>query len=210
MEILGSDHDSVVIRVNSKLSAGDSDYENLYTIRKDGSIEVKAGLKIRKEEMPELPRFGMKLVMPGAYRNIDWYGRGPEENYWDRKSGSFIGVYSGTVMEQYTPYSYPQENGNKTDVRWISLTNDQGEGLIIEGLQPLEINAHHYLEDSFDEKITHTILVPFDNLTELCIDLHQMGVGGDNSWGEYPHAEYRLTEKEYYYGFIIRPTALNY
>ncbi len=207
INILSQTDDSVVLITKSTLPAGESDYSNTYTIRNDGSVEVKAYLRINTDTMPELPRFGMKLVIPGEFNQMTWYGRGPQESYRDRKSGTFIGLYSGSVMEQYTPYIFPQENGNKTDVRWVSLQNNNGTGLMIRGLQPLEINTHQYLENDFDARVRHTIDVPFQNLVELCIDLHQMGVGGDNSWGAYPHDKYRLLGKEYQYGFIIQPFA---
>lgn len=205
VELISQSTDSAVIRTKSILSPGNSDYSNKYIIRKDGSIEIWTDLKINVDTMPELPRFGMKMAIPGEFNRITWYGRGPHENYWDRKTSAFIGVYSGTVMEQYTPYIFPQENGNKTDVRWVILENTTNLGIMIRGLQPLELNTHHYLEDDFNERVTHTIDVPFQNLVELCIDLHQMGVGGDNSWGAHPHDKYKLLEKEYSYGFVLIP-----
>ncbi len=205
VEIISNTIDSIVIRVLSKLTTGKSDYENIYTIRKDGSIEIWSHIKINEENTPELPRFGMKLVATGDLKRMTWLGRGPHESYWDRKTGAFIGLYSGTVMDQYTPYIYPQENGNKTDVRWVALQDEEGTGILVVGKQPLEINAHHYLEENFDKRVTHSINVPFQNLVELCIDFHQMGVGGDNSWGNPVHIKYKLLEKKYDYGFVIKP-----
>jgi beta-galactosidase len=204
-EIVHNTPDSVVIEVMAKLSSGDSDYSNKYIIRPDGSIEVIANIKINIQPMPELPRFGMKLATIGTLKNMIWYGRGPHETYRDRKTAAFVGLYSGTVMEQYTPYITPQENGNKTDVRWVALQDNTGLGLLVIGKQLLEINAHHYLEENFDERIFHTFDVPFQDLVELCIDFHQMGVGGDNSWGLPVHDKYKLLENNYRYGFIIKP-----
>ena len=197
--------DSIVLEVNSKLSPGNSTYNNVYIIRSDGSIEVQAKIKINPDSLPELPRFGMKLAMIGSLKQMTWYGRGPQESYWDRKSAAFVGLYSGTVMEQYTPYITPQENGNKTDVRWIAVQDSNGLGVLIVGKQLIEVNAHHYYESFFNEQTIHTIDVPFQNVTELCIDLHQQGVGGDNSWGAPVHDKYKLLAKEYTYGFIIKP-----
>jgi beta-galactosidase len=205
IKIQGSGPDSIVIAVSSVLDPGNSENFNRYTIYGDGSIRVLARLKIRVDTMPELPRYGMKLVMPGEYSNMSWYGRGPHESYWDRKTGAFLGVYSGPVINQYTPYIFPQENGNKTDVRWVRLLNERGTGLEVTGLQPLEINAHNYLDARIGEEVRHTIDIPFDNLVELCIDWHQMGVGGDNSWGQEPHDIYKLKEKEYSYEFVLKP-----
>ena len=199
--------DSVVLEVKSKLSAGNSAYSNLYVIRNDGSIEVQAHVKISSDSLPEIPRFGMKLATIGSLKQMTWFGRGPHESYWDRKTGAFIGLYSGSVMEQYTPYITPQENGNKTDVRWIALQDTNGMGILIVGKQPLEINAHHYFESYFNQQTVHTIDIPFQNITELCIDLHQQGVGGDNSWGQPVHDKYKLLGKEYSYRFVMKPIA---
>jgi beta-galactosidase len=209
VNVLSESGDSVILEVKSKLTSGNSEYRNLYIIRIDGSIEVNASLKINSDNAPELPRFGMKLSTIGSLKQMTWFGRGPQESYWDRKTGAFVGTYSGTVMDQYTPYITPQENGNKTDVRWVALQDTNGLGLIIVGKQLLEINAHHYFESSFNEQTIHTIDVPFQNVTELCIDLHQQGVGGDNSWGDPVHDQYRLLGKEYDYRFIIKPVKGN-
>jgi beta-galactosidase len=209
VNVLCETPDSVVLEVKSKLSAGTSEYRNIYIVRYDGSIEVQASLKIKPDSLPELPRFGMRLGTIGSLKQMTWFGRGPQESYWDRKTGAFVGVYSGTVMQQYTPYITPQENGNKTDVQWIALQDTNGLGLLIVGRQPLEVNAHHYFESNFNEQTVHTIDVPFQNVTELCIDLHQQGVGGDNSWGQPVHDKYKLLGKEYSYGFILKPISGN-
>jgi beta-galactosidase len=209
VNVLYETPDSVVLEVKSKLSADNLTYRNVYIIRIDGSIEVQANIKISPDSLSEIPRFGMKLATIGGLKHMTWFGRGPQESYWDRKTGAFVGLYSGTVMEQYTPYITPQENGNKTDVRWVALQDNNGIGLLVVGKQLLEINAHHYFESNFNEQTIHTIDVPFQNVTELCIDLHQQGVGGDNSWGQLTHDKYRLLEKEYTFGFIMKPIAGN-
>jgi beta-galactosidase len=207
VNVLRETPDSVVLEVKSTLSAGTSKYRNIYIVHNDGSIEVEASIRIHPDSLPELPRFGMKLAAIGSLKQMTWFGRGPQESYWDRKTGAFVGLYSGTVMQQYTPYITPQENGNKTDVRWVALQDSNGLGLLIVGRQPLEVNAHHYFENSFNEQTVHTIDVPFQNVTELCIDLHQQGVGGDNSWGQPVHDKYKLLEKEYNYGFVLKPVS---
>ena len=209
VEVIKETPDSIVIEVKSSIDSGKADYINTYTIKKDGSIEVWAEININDSSAAELPRFGMKLAAIGSLKNIIWYGRGPQETYWDRKTGALVGLYSGFVMDQYTPYITPQENGHKTDVRWIVLQDESGLGLLFVGKQLLEINAHHYLDEDFDNRVTHTTDVPFKNLVELCIDLHQMGVGGDNSWGQPVHDEYKLLEKHYRYGFVMKPVQGN-
>ena len=205
VEVAEKSDQQVVIKASCKLETGDSDYSTVYTVLPDGRIKVQADIQINDPNAPELPRFGMKLALCGDLSTMTWLGRGPQESYWDRKTAAFVGLYSGAVMDQYTPYIVPQENGNKTDVRWVGLVNEQGLGMKVIGGQLLEINAHHYLEDDFDERVTHTIDVPFKNLTELCIDLHQQGVGGDNSWGNPVHDRYRLLDKKYSYRFTLQP-----
>ena len=147
----------------------------------------------------------MKLAMPGSFDQLAWYGRGPHESYIDRKSSAFVGRYSGSVMEQFVPYIRPQENGNKTDVRWAEIHDASGIGLRFTGDPLIEFNAHHYLEKDFDDRVTHLPDVPFRNITEVVVSHRQMGVGGDNSWGALPHDEYRLLDKEYSFGFRLIP-----
>jgi beta-galactosidase len=206
----------LVIDVTYHLSDINSDYKLKYTVYPDGSLGFyaiwKAGMKL-----PEMPRFGMLFTLPDQYNHLSWYGRGPWENYSDRKTSAFIMKYNSTIEEQYSNYVRPQEMGNKTDVRWMILTDKAGNGLRIEGLQPLSISALYNRPEDFDAGLTkkqmHMSDVPpsfsyqVKPLHEviLCVDLKQRGVGGDNSWGEQPHDEYRLMEDHYGYGFIISP-----
>lgn len=193
-----------------------SDYKLKYTISPDGSVAFfaswKAGMKL-----PEMPRYGMIFTLPDQYNTINWYGRGPWENYSDRKTSAFIGKHNSTVEKQYSNYVRPQEMGNKTDVRWLILSDKSGNGLRIDGLQPLNVSALYNRPEDFDAGLTkkqmHMSDVPpsfsyqVKPLHEviLCVDLKQRGVGGDNSWGQQPHDEYRLMEDHYEYGFIISP-----
>ncbi len=186
-----------------------SDYTVIYTVYPDGRLQVNVAWKAGLNELPEMPRFGMQLNLNKAYENFTWYGRGPWENYWDRKTASFVGLYKSTVAEQYYPYLRPQENGNKTDVRWLTLTNGEGEGLRIDGLQPLSVSALNNLPEDFDPGLTkkqqHVNDINPRNEVILHVDLQQRGLGGDDSWGRRPHDQYRLTQKEYSYGYIISP-----
>jgi hypothetical protein len=159
--------------------------------------------------MPELPRFGMKMEIPGQYQNLSWYGRGPFENYCDRKTAAFVGVYHSTVEEQYFPYIRPQENGYKTDTRWIALQDSTGKGLMFIGEPLISFSALNYSIDDLDQgtrqNYKHTNdLLPKDKVF-LNIDYKQTGVGGDNSWGARPHPEYTLNYGDYEYSYIIRP-----
>jgi hypothetical protein len=99
-------------------------------------------------DLPFLPRLGFQLTLPEGYEQFTWYGRGPHENYSDRNAGAPIGIYSGSVDDQYVPYIVPEENGNKTEVRWVALTNPQGTGLLAVGDPLLEVSAHHFTTEN--------------------------------------------------------------
>ncbi|KAA6337274.1 Beta-galactosidase [termite gut metagenome] len=187
-----------------------SDYTIIYTVYADGRLQVNAHWKAGSNPLPEIPRFGMQIRLEQEFSNFTWYGRGPWENYSDRKTASFIGEYTSTVEEQYTPYVRPQENGNKTDVRWLTLTNNNGEGIRIDGLQPLSVSALNNLPEDFNKGILkkqqqHTNDINPRKEVILHVDLLQRGLGGDDSWGRGPHEEYLLKAKEYSYGYVISP-----
>ena len=147
------------------------------------------------KELPNIPRIGMQFKMPKAFDNMKWYGRGPHENYWDRKTGAAVGVYSEKVSEPAHEYVRPQENGNKTDVRWMTLTNDVGKGLKFSGLPLLSVSAWPYAMEDI-KKAMHPFELPERDFITVNVDYKQMGVGGDNSWGARTHAEYLLPAKE--------------
>ena len=189
-----------------------------FTVDGSGNINVKNQIDVTDKEAPEFPRFGINLVMPGEFDQMSWFGRGPHESYWDRKTSAFVDVYSGSVSEQYWPYIRPQENGNKTDVRWMTITNEEGMGFEFVADELLEVSAHHNILEDFEspertdgrqvegKKVVnrHTIDVKPRDLTSVNIDFRQMGVGGDNSWGALTHPKYRLTGKSYSYSFNMR------
>ncbi len=190
-------------------------YETNYTVYGTGEIVVNNHFKMTKDDLPEIVRMGMNLVMPRSFDQMSWFGRGPQESYWDRKTGAFVGLYSGSVADQFWAYLRPQENGNKTDVRWMTITDGAGNGLLFSGMPLLETSAHHNIMEDFEsvertdgrqvpgvEVINRHIndVKPRD-LTSVNVDYKQMGVGGDDSWGAWTHDEYRLTAKEYSYSF---------
>lgn len=178
-------------------------YQSDYTIFGSGDVVVKNQFKMTKDDLPEIVRLGMNLLMPRKFDQMTWFGRGPHESYRDRKTSAFVGLYNGDVADQYWPYIRPQENGNKTDVRWMSITDENGNGLFFSGMPLLSVSAHHNTLDDF-EKGKHTTDIKPRDLTSVNIDYKQMGVGGDNSWGALTHEEYRLTEKEYHYSFRMK------
>ncbi len=160
-------------------------------------------------ELPELPRFGMRFRMPESTDSLTYYGRGPWENYSDRKSAAFIELYNDNTKNQfYHGYIRPQESGYKTDVRWLQLLDHSGNGIMIEGMQPVCFSATNHSVESLDpgntKKQQHPTDLPPDDQVHLHIDLAQRGVGGDNSWGALPHDEFRLLAKKYHFGYVIR------
>ncbi len=204
---LGPSHARV--DVTGTLPAGNSGFTASYTIYGSGDIIVNQTFRPGAEGLPELPRFGMQMVLPAEFDAMTWYGRGPRENYWDRNTSAAVGVYSGHVMDQYHPYIRPQENGYKTDVRWVALTNKEGIGLLATGLPLIATAASRFLPDDYEygpekDQRHPTDMKPRD-LVVFNVDLRQMGVGGDNSWGAKPHDEYMLFPKSYSYSYRLRP-----
>ncbi len=195
-----------------------ANYNSTYTIYGSGDVVVDNHFKMTKKNLPEIVRMGMNLEMPRSYDQMSWLGRGPHESYWDRKTSAFVGLYNGSVASQYWPYVRPQENGNKTDVRWMTITDAAGNGLFFDGTPLLEVSAHHNLLVDFESMERtdgrqregdvvvnrHINDVKPRDLTSVNIDYKQMGVGGDDSWGARTHDQYRLTDKEYKYSFRMK------
>ena len=174
-------------------------------------MQINATLELPADsEAPEVPRMGMRFGLPDAYNQVAWYGRGPWENYSDRNTASLLGIYNDNTENGWTrTYIRPQESGYKTDTRWVKLTNTEGFGVSVEGLQPLSFSAMSQLTEDFDEgntkknrHVTDIVKRPF---VTLHVDLAQRGVGGDNSWYAETHEPYRLKAKKYTYGFVIKP-----
>jgi beta-galactosidase len=200
--------DGLPVKVEYELTGIAVPYTIEYFINNDGSIKVSASIDMGGRDLPELPRFGMRMQLPGRFDSLRYYGRGPRENYSDRNEGAFVGIYNDNVKNQFVNYIRPQENGYKTDVRWFALTNENGRGLQVEGAQPLGFSALHYSAESMDPGLTKkqqhpTDLAP-DNNVYLHIDYRQRGVGGDDSWGALPHEQYRLLAKKYAYSYTVR------
>ena len=195
-----------------------ADFSTVYTILGSSDVIVKNKFSKAAGKIPEIPRMGMQLQLPVEFSNLKWLGRGPHENYVDRWTSADVGLYESTVGDQYVPYIRPQENGYKTDTRWLTLTDDTGSGILVSGYPVFCFAALHNIHDDFESpgKLsqyredaksanTHTINVKPRDFVNLNIDLNQMGVGGDNSWGAMTHPQYRLLENNYEYSFRIRP-----
>ena len=195
----------VRITAEATLPVGDNTaYRTTYDIYGSGDIVVESSVRPAGGNLPNLPRMGMQMAVPGRYATMAWLGRGPHETYWDRKTGAAVGLYSGPVEEQIHVYVRPQENGNKTDVRWMTLTNDGGTGLLAVGMPLLSVSAWPFSMADL-EKATHIHELPRRDFITVNLDYKQMGVGGDDSWGARPHPEYTLPAKPYAYRFRLRP-----
>lgn len=195
----------VTVEIRSKLPAGGATYVNTYRVYSSGDVEVKAAYQPGLD-LPDLPKFGMQMQLPAAYSNITWYGRGPHESYWDRKTGAAIGHYAGTVAEQIHPYVRPQETGNKEDVRWVALTNGDGAGILAVGMPLLSTSAWPFPQEAL-EKSTHSYQLPQSSgVVTWNLDFKQMGLGGDDSWGARTHSQYTLPASQpYQHEFRLTP-----
>jgi beta-galactosidase len=185
-----------------------STHKTSYTVLGSGDIIVENKISVEQKELPEIPRFGMRLRLPDGFERIEWYGRGFHENYCDRYTSAFVGHYKSTVREMYVPYISPQENGTRTDVRWVALLDDTGTGMAFFGMDLLSMSALRYTIEDLTQKsrgTMHTIDLKEHDFIELNLDLKQMGVGGDDSWGARPHPQYTLPAQNYSFSFRLRP-----
>jgi len=181
-----------------------------YEVRSDGSLKINSELKLTEgSQVDYMPRYGFRIVIDQDYENVEYYGRGPFENYVDRNYAAHVGKYKSNVEDFYVPYIRPQENGYRTDVRTLQLTNSGGEGIIISSSNMFSFSALKNPLEDFDpgnEKAQkHTIdIVPKDKIW-LHIDHLQSGVGGDNSWSKegLAHEKYRVDPSKCSYEFTI-------
>lgn len=179
-----------------------------YEIAYDGEIVIDFDLITPPNmKLPELPRVGMNIGLSGDLENATWYGRGPHENYIDRKHSALAGVYSSKVEDLYFQYIRPQEGGYRTDARWLNLEDNDGNGVFINGYPTIGFNAQYYEKSDFSsvkkKQPGHTIDLKKRDYISLNIDYEQMGVGGDNSWRAETHEEYRLISQEYFYSLKL-------
>lgn len=181
-----------------------------YVINNEGVIKVTQEMIADKTvEATDFFRFGMQMQLQKAFDQIEYYGRGPAENYIDRKNAMDIGIYKQTVDEQFYPYIRPQETGTRTDIRWWKQTNKRGKGLLFVSGSPFSASALHYsiksLDDGEKKEQRHSELIPQVDNVNVCIDKVQMGVGCINTWGALPMEEYRLHYGDYKFSFVMKP-----
>jgi len=197
------------IKVDYELTDLNVPYVIEYLIQNDGSIKVTASIDLSGDDTPnEIPRFGMRMDISGQYDDLTYYGRGPEENYSDKNSAEFLGIWESKVSDSRMPYIRPQEYGYHTDTRWLKLSAKDGRAIEILGEQPICFSALNIKSEQMDPGLTKKQQHPTDlryskNIT-LHVDLNQRGVGGDNSWGAYPHEQFLLKEDYYTYSYVIK------
>nr|WP_256251781.1 glycoside hydrolase family 2 TIM barrel-domain containing protein [Streptomyces sp. yr375] len=198
---------AVEIKVAGTLpTTPESTYTTTYTVFGNAEIKVDNTLHPGAAALPYIPEIGTLLFLPARLERLHYYGRGPEENHWDRNDATDVGLYSGTVTGQWTSYLRPQENGNKTDVRWAALTDDTGTGLLVSGEPLLEINASHFTPEDLSVGARHDYQLTPRKEVVLRVNHRQMGIGGDNSWGAHTHTEYKLfPDHDYTYTYRLRP-----
>lgn len=197
------------ISISKELVKGDAQHVQIFTVYGDGRIKVENNFTAVKGKYPLLLRAGNDIIINKDFSNITWYGRGPGENYWDRKTNTFIGQYKQTVDEQYYPYARPQESGNHTEIRWVSFSNAKGRQVqFIFADSLLSFSALPYNIDDLDPEMNkkqyHSGELNKCNETYLHIDLNQTGLQGIDSWGSMPLQQYRVPFKNYSYSYWIK------
>jgi len=184
-----------------------------YTLTPAGELVVNEAMTVNKDakHKPELMRYGMQLVMPKAYNMLTYYGKGPGENYIDRNNGDRLGVYDAKVADQYWSYVRPQESGNKTEVRYWQVKDENGKGLEFYSFAPMECSTLNYLASDLDDdwdKNAHQShsgdLTPRD-FSVVKLAARQRGLACVNSWGAIPLEQYRMPYQDYSFTYVIRP-----
>ncbi len=178
-----------------------------YIVTGDGTIHIAMDYQY-VEGLSELPEFGMMMKMPAVYDQLTWYGLGPEENYCDRNKGAKLGIYQNVVADNVTPYIIPQECGNKTEVRYATITDASGFGLEFKANKTMNFSALPFTPHEL-ELASHHYELPSIHHTVIRASLMQMGVGGDNSWGALTHKEYRIKNQDYHFEFLVKGIELS-
>lgn len=204
-----ADNQKATVTADFDMPEQESQMQITYQMLANGNVEVNMHFIPGNKALPEMPRLGMRMILKGDYDQMTWLGRGPQENYADRKSGYLIGKYSASVWEQYHPYVRAQETANKCDVRWFTLASKAGAGIRVEGAEPLSVSAWNFPQDDLlyvpsTIEHRHGGCVDKKDMVWVNIDHLQMGVGGDNTWGAMVHPEYTITPKEWSYSFTIK------
>lgn len=192
-----------VVRASFELSIG-ADYSLIYRLNSDGELKVEAVYEPKAETIPTMPKFGMRLRLPSDYKSVEWYGRGPVENYPDRKMGQNIGRYQLPLEKFMTEYVHPQDNGNRCDVRWFTL-GSAAAIMQVDGCQPLCFRVWDYGEEELDKHPRHAYEMQRGDFVNVNIDLNLHGVGGNDTWGARTLPQYTIDgNKAMSYSFILK------
>ena len=201
--------DKVEISFIKDLFEGDARYTQKFTVYGNGVIRVDNKFEAIKGDHSNMFKFGNEMILPKEFTNIKWYGKGPFEAYSDRQHAAKVGLYNQSIASQYFPYIRPQDTGNKLDVRWVKLTQNEGTGIKIYGEDLLMISALNYSRDDLDsgKKKTQHHAGELEVRQEVFVNVDgfQQGLGGIDSWGEIPLQEYRLPYESYRYSYWIAP-----
>ncbi|MBA7687337.1 Beta-galactosidase [subsurface metagenome] len=195
------------VTADMELLGGDADFQIVYDIYDNGNILVETKYQPNPDvKISNLPRFGMTFAVSKQYNHVRWYGRGPHENYWDRKTGAEIAHYEKTVEGMVFPYIRSQDTGNRTDTRWFCVTDDQGKGLRITMVnQPMSFSVWPYTMEDLQQAL-HEYELPRRDFNTVFVDWKLHGVGGDNSWGARTHPQYQLPSSQAYsLSFVVQP-----
>ncbi|WP_290539996.1 glycoside hydrolase family 2 TIM barrel-domain containing protein [Alistipes sp.] len=200
----------VTVKANYELPEVQATLEIAYAVDNTGALTIEQSLHATPgAEVPDMFRFGMRFEMPEAFDRLQYYGRGPGENYADRKSSTFVGLYRQSVDEQFYPYIRPQETGTKSDLRWWHLADIGGRGLTVTSEAPFSASALHYPLELLDEGAAkqqgHSPEVAKQKNVSVCLDKMQYGVACINSWGALPQPEYRIPYADYTFHLKIAP-----
>jgi len=221
---------SIQLNITYNLPGVNTTFDSQYKITGDGVIKITNTLN-KSNYKGDIPRVGMRMQLQQEFNNLQFYGRGPWENYEDRKASAFIDIYKSTASQQYVPYIRPQDNGYKTDVRWLALSNTSHSGLlVVQDSKEFSFSALHMPNEDFDttsdlnygskkiddtyridgipamNKSKHTTDIKAQDLVQLNIDLKQRGLGGDDSWYSKPQKKYQtMGSKKHSYSFYMIP-----
>ena len=194
-----------------------------FTLTNLGKLIINYKFTPHADELPNIPRLGVSLTLPNNFKNVKWYGRGPHETYWDKKTSGKIKIHSGAINKQFHRYPRPQETGNKTDIRWMEVESEN-ISLKVEPLENQFLNCSTWPFNSEELEFVsgkdggesasglvpvtskHGADIKIGDTVQWNIDHLQMGVGGDTSWGRLVHEEYTIPAKNYEYSFIIIPS----
>ncbi len=202
------DNGQVRIAVHFKFPATQASMLTVYNVFGNGLLKVDNAFKAGSRRLPELPRLGLRLRVDKRLSVARWFGRGPHENYRDRKSSAYLGDYTLPVEKMFFPYVSPQETGYRTDTRWLALHDSSGNGILFVGNPTFDFSALRYPMEELERKYRgekHLNQIHEGDFVEVMIDYGQTGVGGDNSWGAEAHAQYVLLPQDYNYSFYLQP-----